>query len=311
MPAAPISAAFQSTRPRGARRDLHRRPPQVRAVSIHAPTRGATTHERTDERTTSSFNPRAHAGRDARAPPRPAWGARFNPRAHAGRDSSRANAVVWDAWFQSTRPRGARQLHSARPPTLKVFQSTRPRGARRRGCVPSRPTTTFQSTRPRGARPPRSRRQSSRRAFQSTRPRGARRRSTAHRPTGRRFNPRAHAGRDAGRMGAGDGRRLVSIHAPTRGATSGTNRMQRLRQVSIHAPTRGATHARVARLEGRTCFNPRAHAGRDPRHPPASARSCRFQSTRPRGARLARDVRLLDLELVSIHAPTRGATASA
>ena len=121
--------AFQSTRPRGARpieniinsntrsfnprahvgRDL---PPYTLsepfAVSIHAPTWGATsttaltirefTFQSTRPRgarrssistnsTTSSFNPRAHVGRDIMSTND--WGSAtcFNPRAHVGRDS--------------------------------------------------------------------------------------------------------------------------------------------------------------------------------------------------------------------------------
>ena len=36
----------------------------------------------------------------------------------------------------------------------------------------------------------------------------------------------------------------VSIHAPTRGATTRANNASAVRNVSIHAPTRGATHYR-------------------------------------------------------------------
>ena len=119
---------------------------------------------------------------------------------------------------------------------------------------------------------------------------------------------------------------LVSIHAPTRGATpylveSGLNcwfqstrprgaRQQlmiqlQMRYVSIHAPTRGATLFPKAwfHLLG---FNPRAHAGRD-QIPTEHCIRFMFQSTRPRGARLKK-LKLVKEPLVSIHAPTRGAT---
>ena len=75
--------------------------------------------------------------------------------------------------------------------------------------------------------------------FQSTRPRGARlvwfdiANGTAC------FNPRAHAGRDIGHL-----------------------HMGHLVKVSIHAPTRGATTISVPLLH-QNGFNPRAHAGRD------------------------------------------------
>ena len=54
------------------------------------------------------------------------------------------------------------------------------------------------------------------------------------------FNPRAHAGRDP-RSQAEAQHVIVSIHAPTRGATCGT-----ARRWTLHSG-----------------FNPRAHAGRD------------------------------------------------
>ena len=58
------SAPFQSTRPRGARRKSCRRWSMDITVSIHAPTRGATIRCMRLVRGISSFNPRAHAGRD-------------------------------------------------------------------------------------------------------------------------------------------------------------------------------------------------------------------------------------------------------
>ena len=100
---------------------------------------------------------------------------------------------------------------------------------------------------------------------------------------------------------------VVSIHAPTGGATGGFGRVMLTVCVSIHAPTGGATHAetksgtklsfqftrpRGARRNLPGCcagsrrFNSRAHGGRDPCRP---YRTCdcwrRFQFTRPRGAR--------------------------
>ncbi len=124
-----------------------------------------------------------------------------------------------------------------------------------------------------------------------------------------RFNPRAHAGRDAGRSpmvitgitfqptrprGARPSDSFVvvisapvSTHAPTRGATAhGEAGDVPVTEVSTHAPTRGAT-ARLRSWSGRLSG---------------------FQPTRPRGARLS-SIRqgALD-ERVSTHAPTRGAT---
>jgi len=99
----------------------------------------------------------------------------------------------------------------------------------------------------------------------------------------------------------------VSIHAPTRGATGQCFTMKIFRSVSIHAPTRGATgragsiiksfeefqstRLHEARLPTERFhklfrrFNPRAYTRRDGSH------------SRPLLGRV-----------VSIHAPTRGAT---
>ena len=189
--------------------------------------------------------------------------------------------------------------------------------------------------------------------FQSTRPRGARRGACCFGRRGaRRFNPRAHAGRDQRGRAVCPRQRPVSIHAPTRGATRVRFVEWRPHHVSIHAPTRGATIRAVCGYEAKTRFNPRAHAGRDldvirepvqdrcvSIHAPtrgatlgtdAGEQLIMFQSTRPRGARLPwsssfstfaqfqstrpRGARRSDPlqhkcpHLVSIHAPTRGAT---
>ena len=121
------------------------------------------------------------------------------------------------------------------------------------------------------------------REFQSTRPRGARLQPGSYRIRRACFNPRAHVGRDraaANRLPL----RLVSIHAPTWGATSVTVQPLKMGCVSIHAPTWGATSVSfMGKLEIR--FNPRAHVGRD-----------------------SRNGIFLLLITVSIHAPTWGAT---
>ena len=253
-------------------RDVRLAPPRGRhRVSIHAPTRGATTrhYERLRERVDVSIHaPTRGATRwpggalgvqgtvSIHAPTRGATPERggtersrlgFNPRAHAGRDAHRGDVARGDVMFQSTRPRGARPVPnvSSRFLTL-MFQSTRPRGARLgSGFLGLRDVFMFQSTRPRGARPV----------------------VPAH---------AVHLGRD------------VSIHAPTRGATRLDGvRLHPQRDVSIHAPTRGATFKLPTIPALASGFNPRAHAGRDERYAIPGAQPGLFQSTRPRGARRA------------------------
>ena len=103
------------------------------------------------------------------------------------------------------------------------------------------------------------------------------------------------------------GKCKVSIHAPTRGATlliyfSGCNF-----KVSIHAPTRGATSWTVANT---------SRSGFQSTHPRGVRRGIGyvpryydwFQSTHPRGVRRIALVIQRVNKIVSIHAPTRGAT---
>ena len=87
------SVSFQSTRPRGARQ-ASTDPAVIRLrVSIHAPTRGATITQ--DHRRAGCTS--------------------FNPRAHAGRDLEQVLLLTRLQRFQSTRPRGARHDYFGLP----------------------------------------------------------------------------------------------------------------------------------------------------------------------------------------------------
>ena len=164
--------------------------------------------------------------------------------------------------------------------------------------------------------------------FQFTRPRGARLFKFSTPPRVRRFNSRAHGGRDEFR---GDGVKslLVSIHAPTGGATESA--------IITHPPmsfnsrahggrdliARGYetlcrfqfTRPRGARPGMRTItfapvsFNSRAHGGRDQTCRQTAARTARFNSRAHGGRDLLASARTPEAR-VSIHAPTGGATSS-
>ena len=143
----------------------------------------------------------------------------------------------------------------------------------------------FQSTRPHGARPGAYDLNKLAKGFQSTRPHGARHQRRLQQKRAGSFNPRAHTGRDffalfgtfvappvsihaptrgATTTVARKNKEIrVSIHAPTRGATCICKRLPFLFRVSIHAPTRGATRHHSPRGYESLCFNPRAHTGRD------------------------------------------------
>ncbi len=183
-------------------------------------------------------------------------------RPHGARRARTSRAAV-HSMFQSTRPHGARRLRGCRPCRPGRFNPRARTG--RDPFLPRGPAISrqFQSTRPHGARRFGIRKALSPILFQSTRPHGARRRSSAACTSGEGFNPRARTGRDAwisarqrpsswfqstrphGARPVGPGRlgilRMVSIHAPARGATRAAGPPSRSFRVSIHAPARGAT----------------------------------------------------------------------
>ncbi len=191
-----------------------------------------------------------------------------------------------DVEFQFTRPRGARRGGVGVAVWVQSFQFTRPRGARRDGRrrgprhdgvsihAPARGATAalsgryaplrFQFTRPRGARHNPDDYTSPVIEFQFTRPRGA------------RLDEAVYA------------------------------RLERL--VSIHAPARGATTSSAARSPTRSSFQFTRPRGARPSSSWSSRRCSKFQFTRPRGARQrSTDAQYADY-WVSIHAPARGAT---
>ena len=102
-------------------------------------------------------------------------------------------------------------------------------------------------------------------------------------------------------------RTLVSIHAPTRGATKVIPQNKVVTSVSIHAPTRGATYysMRKKRLVYVSIHAPTRGATQISH---ISLCFIWFQSTHPHGVRLKRFGGSAMRSNVSIHAPTRGAT---
>ncbi len=101
---------------------------------------------------------------------------------------------------------------------------------------------------------------------------------------------------------------IVSIHAPTRGATCMWRRHLRKVYVSIHAPTRGATS--LFRYHTVTLQKFQSTHLHEVRHEysQADSASLKFQSTHLHEVRLSFQVSHSYPSKVSIHAPTRGAT---
>jgi len=188
--------------------------------------------------------------------------------------------------FQSARPRGARHLNHWGLLSIHGFNPRAHAGRDSSARLSLPDSCAFQSARPRGARPADRIALEVSVLFQSARPRGARPPGAVADRRRWRFNPRAHAGRDNWGRAYGARPWDVSIRAPTRGATRRV-RFQRLL---------------IAR------FNPRAHAGRDFCGIDCCATAYWFQSARPRGARLVLGIGIAARMVVSIRAPTRGAT---
>ena len=120
--------------------------------------------------------------------------------------------------------------------------------------------------------------------FQFTRPRGARlQRSKFDRSCG-----------------------LVSIHAPTGGATYTTGCSHLASGFQFTRP-RGARRAAAEGKAVAQCFNSRAHGGRDSPHTPPESAAPSFNSRAHGGRDQVQSGRDYSLP-VSIHAPTGGAT---
>ena len=144
--------------------------------------------------------------------------------------------------------------------------------------------------------------------FQFTRPRGAR---PAPHKSARRPLVSIHAptGGATGPQSAARGPMLFQFTRPRGARHAYRTRLRQNNRVSIHAPTGGAT---ASRTEGddHPRFNSRAHGGRDRRRSPPGGGPRRFNS-RAHGGRDFPALPPLGSRDVSIHAPTGGATGRA
>ena len=103
---------------------------------------------------------------------------------------------------------------------------------------------------------------------------------------------------------------IISIHAPTRGATQ-TPPPNRLtpHPISIHAPTRGATILLPDAFSAVTYFNPRSHKGSDDQKDILVLIEDDFNPRSHKGSDTGGSGCCPGYK-ISIHAPTRGATMS-
>ncbi len=273
---------FQSTPPRGRRRQSLENDNRCSAVSIHASAREAT-------------------DRPLRLP----GGAHVSIHASAREATCRPCQVQREAYVSIHASAREATMSLVMSPGSTLFQSTPPRGRRRLELIDQPAVGLFQSTPPRGRRPTPRRAPSRPRCFNPRLRAGGDARRQARRPPSRRFNPRLRAGGDKAVRGpimahpcfnprlraGGDGRSPARstrkrcfnprLRAGGDGLWYGSHAHT---TVSIHASAREATVTK-----------------------PSVAGWGLFQSTPPRGRRLRWTEDLRERE-VSIHASAREAT---
>ncbi len=187
----------------------------------------------------------------------------FSPRSHEGSDTPKTTMTAITISFNPRSHEGSDFLFGMMQGKLSVFQSTLPRGERH---IYFQNKSGFFCFNPRSHE-------------------GSDLLQTVRLRTAIRFNPRSHEGSDVGLYEAVC-KLLVSIHAPTRGATINVKRS----------------------LNTFGSFNPRSHEGSDINRIPDADLILRVSIHAPtRGATTAEQA-LWGLRKVSIHAPTRGAT---
>ena len=99
-------------------------------ISIHAPTRGATSKAVGCASTKSNFNPRSHERSDKHQQSCHCRYSHFNPRSHERSDLAFTHCLSACDIFQSTLPREERRFILCRIYQWKIFQSTLPREER-------------------------------------------------------------------------------------------------------------------------------------------------------------------------------------
>ena len=249
---------------RGATRAAAQEAARLLQVSIHAPTRGATAHDMLAELHQALFQ--STRPRGARLLDEAGIHPSSSVSIHAptrGATPSLARRAAWRKCFNPRAHAGRDASATSRSVFATWFQSTRPRGARRGASLPA-PTRAAVSI--------------------HAPTRGATRPGCQRRISRSRFNPRAHAGRDRFAARQLRGRSGFQSTRP-RGARRYLVRYPRESDLFQSTRPRGARPSgRNCRLR-RSCFNPRAHAGRDWMLPIRMPHGAGFQSTRPRGAR--------------------------
>ena len=296
---------FQSTHPRGVRPAAMTRYGSILSFQSTHP-RGVRPAWQSDCKPMSDFNPRTHVGCDRASLLPPPGNGYFNPRTHVGCDGHQGlllpdaaisiHAPTWGATsvvgylscptmlFQSTHPRGVRPIRPYLHVPLKLISIHAPTWGATQLPEDGGDRLGFQSTHPRGVRPTARLEASTAQQFQSTHPRGVRLAMSAPDLRLRVFQSTHPRGVRPHTPETSSSRRNFNPRTHV-GCDPSRLEIRGSLWISIHAPTWGAT----------------TYAG-------DLVLSTEFQSTHPRGVRLA-PLRTLDnARRISIHAPTWGAT---
>ena len=187
-------------------------------ISIHAPTWGATRHNRLAGIHHTDFNPRTHVGCDEGISAIRLDFGNFNPRTHVGCDKMLLSCFSMLLVFQSTHPRGVRHSHLTIRLTYSNFNPRTHVGCDFFLSSYWPQYTKFQSTHPRGVRRDRIIKEAESVIISIHAPTwGA---TNLARPVSilDNFNPRTHVGCDKAENALLKAEN-ISIHAPTWGAT--------------------------------------------------------------------------------------------
>ena len=102
---------------------------------------------------------------------------------------------------------------------------------------------------------------------------------------------------------------VISIHAPAKGATFLTRNIKYQTYISIHAPAKGATFVSKIKRNFNSYFNPRTRKGCDIGFSTFLLCQKHFNPRTREGCDVVRHFTLQQRIRISIHAPAKGATA--
>ena len=257
---------FQSTLPRRERQlELEDIYDEI-WISIHTPTKGATSHYPLPILNHLYFNPHSHEGSDFPRPVKSYERLNFNPHSHEGSDFLYCKIIILIYYFNPHSHEGSDANPQGKREATLEFQSTLPRRERHRSCkkkgvlftisihTPTKGATSIHITIT---------------AFSKI---------SIHTPT----KGATYLVLVTHKLPS------ISIHTPTKGATIIELVFCSMSIISIHTPTKGAT-ASIRSILILSYFNPHSHEGSDITY----NRFCFF------------------MWAISIHTPTKGATKAA